>query len=319
MGSWDRPSNFRFQTRRTLRPHHLRRPNRPHLLRPKRRRNHRRRRAQCHRTRQARPHCRTRRKPCAYPAWPPAARHPRSRPGRHAALLPSRRQTPSPKASPSNSPPPEPSPTTGLLATSVPPGWATGTSAARTRSSTGLPTDAALGSFYQVKGRQSNGLLVDGPNVEVIVGYSRDHDRNVGAGTFTTKLGNRQDPLPPRPRTSTPSCNNASSPTPSAGSPHNYVSQICHPERSSFAVRRICAVEGPRSTLSHPYLSDHSAPNQTATSLHSLRPRYHKPPMTGLRESQLLQAADLLLDARRTGDTITDLPGELQPADIAEA
>ena len=54
----------------------------------------------------------------------------------------------------------------------------------------GLPINAALGGFYQVKGRPSNGLLVDGPNVEVIVGYSRDHDRKVGAGTFTTKLGN---------------------------------------------------------------------------------------------------------------------------------
>jgi beta-galactosidase len=53
----------------------------------------------------------------------------------------------------------------------------------------GMPTDAALGSFYQVKGRQSNGLLVDGPNVEIVVAYSRDHDRRIGAGTFTTKLG----------------------------------------------------------------------------------------------------------------------------------
>ncbi len=53
----------------------------------------------------------------------------------------------------------------------------------------GLPSDQAMGGFYQVKGRQSNGLLIDGPNVEVIVGYSRDHDRFVGAGTFTTKLG----------------------------------------------------------------------------------------------------------------------------------
>jgi beta-galactosidase len=53
----------------------------------------------------------------------------------------------------------------------------------------GLPTNAALGSFYQIKGRQSNGLLVEGKDVEVIVGYSRDHDRKVGAGTFTTRLG----------------------------------------------------------------------------------------------------------------------------------
>ncbi|MDE2267363.1 MAG: glycoside hydrolase [Alphaproteobacteria bacterium] len=53
----------------------------------------------------------------------------------------------------------------------------------------GLPVDQAMGVHYQVHGRQANGLLVDGPNVDVFVGYSRDHDRRVGAGTFTTKLG----------------------------------------------------------------------------------------------------------------------------------
>jgi 2-keto-4-pentenoate hydratase len=41
--------------------------------------------------------------------------------------------------------------------------------------------------------------------------------------------------------------------------------------------------------------------------------------MTGPREAILLEAADLLLDARRTGHTLTDLPPELQPADLAEA
>jgi hypothetical protein len=57
----------------------------------------------------------------------------------------------------------------------------------------GLPVNQAMGNFYQVPGRQSNGLLIDrapdGAPIEVLVGYSRDHDRNVGAGTFTTKLG----------------------------------------------------------------------------------------------------------------------------------
>jgi len=53
----------------------------------------------------------------------------------------------------------------------------------------GLPTNQALGGFYQTPGRPSNGLLVDGPNVEIVVAYSRDHDRNIGAGTFTTTLG----------------------------------------------------------------------------------------------------------------------------------
>jgi hypothetical protein len=53
----------------------------------------------------------------------------------------------------------------------------------------GLPVDQAMGIHYQVRGRESNGLLVDGPAVEVIAAYSRDHDRRIGAGTFTTRLG----------------------------------------------------------------------------------------------------------------------------------
>jgi beta-galactosidase len=53
----------------------------------------------------------------------------------------------------------------------------------------GMPVDQAMGFHYQAKGRQSNGLLVDGPNVEIIAAYGRDHDRNIGAGTFTTRLG----------------------------------------------------------------------------------------------------------------------------------
>jgi beta-galactosidase len=53
----------------------------------------------------------------------------------------------------------------------------------------GLPINQVMGIHYQTKGRQANGLLVDGPNVEIITAYSRDHDRNIGAGTFTTKLG----------------------------------------------------------------------------------------------------------------------------------
>ncbi len=54
----------------------------------------------------------------------------------------------------------------------------------------GLPVNQAMGIHYQTKGREANGLLVDGPNVEIIAAYSRDHDRKIGAGTFTTKLGN---------------------------------------------------------------------------------------------------------------------------------
>ena len=53
----------------------------------------------------------------------------------------------------------------------------------------GMPVDQAMGIHYQVPGRQANGLLVDGPGVEIVAAYSRDHDRRIGAGTFTTKLG----------------------------------------------------------------------------------------------------------------------------------
>jgi hypothetical protein len=53
----------------------------------------------------------------------------------------------------------------------------------------GMPVNQAMGGFYQTQGRQSNGLLVGGRDVEIVVGYSRDHDRQVGAGTFTTRLG----------------------------------------------------------------------------------------------------------------------------------
>jgi 2-keto-4-pentenoate hydratase len=41
--------------------------------------------------------------------------------------------------------------------------------------------------------------------------------------------------------------------------------------------------------------------------------------MTGAREQQLTDAADLLLDARRTGTPIVDLPAELRPESLEEA
>jgi beta-galactosidase len=49
----------------------------------------------------------------------------------------------------------------------------------------GLPVDCAMSIEYQVKGSDSNGLIVDGDGVEIIAAYSRDHDRKIGAGTFT--------------------------------------------------------------------------------------------------------------------------------------
>jgi hypothetical protein len=53
----------------------------------------------------------------------------------------------------------------------------------------GLPTNCAMGSYYQVPVSSSCGVLLEGKNVEVFAGYSRDHDRNVGAASFTAALG----------------------------------------------------------------------------------------------------------------------------------
>jgi beta-galactosidase len=53
----------------------------------------------------------------------------------------------------------------------------------------GLPVDCAMGSYYQVPVSNSGALIVDGKGVEVLAGYSRDHDRNIGAGSFIAPLG----------------------------------------------------------------------------------------------------------------------------------
>jgi hypothetical protein len=57
----------------------------------------------------------------------------------------------------------------------------------------GMPVDQAMGIHYQARGNESNGLLVErapgGAEVEIVAAYSRDHSRQIGAGTFTTRLG----------------------------------------------------------------------------------------------------------------------------------
>ncbi|MEJ0042309.1 MAG: hypothetical protein WDM81_08870 [Rhizomicrobium sp.] len=40
----------------------------------------------------------------------------------------------------------------------------------------GMPSNQAMGLYLQTHGRQANGLVVDGPDVDVFVGYGRDHD-----------------------------------------------------------------------------------------------------------------------------------------------
>ncbi|HVU34749.1 MAG TPA: hypothetical protein VHE61_15055 [Opitutaceae bacterium] len=52
-----------------------------------------------------------------------------------------------------------------------------------------MPVNQAMGLLYQVKSGGSNGWRVDGDGVEVVAGYGRDHDRHLGAGTLTAKLG----------------------------------------------------------------------------------------------------------------------------------
>jgi hypothetical protein len=53
----------------------------------------------------------------------------------------------------------------------------------------GLPIDRAMSIEYQVRSSDSNGLIVDGPGVEIVAAYSRDHDRKIGAGTFVARKG----------------------------------------------------------------------------------------------------------------------------------
>ena len=52
----------------------------------------------------------------------------------------------------------------------------------------GLPVNQAMSIHYQVKGGGSNGWIIEGDGVEIVAAYSRDHDRKIGAGTFTAKL-----------------------------------------------------------------------------------------------------------------------------------
>ena len=52
----------------------------------------------------------------------------------------------------------------------------------------GLPVNEVLHGDYQIPVWDSYGLLVDGTGVEVIAGYGRDHDTDLGAATFTAKL-----------------------------------------------------------------------------------------------------------------------------------
>jgi len=51
----------------------------------------------------------------------------------------------------------------------------------------GIPADMAASVWHQIEGQPSNGLIVDGEGIEVIAAYSRDHDRHMGASSFTVR------------------------------------------------------------------------------------------------------------------------------------
>ena len=53
----------------------------------------------------------------------------------------------------------------------------------------GIPADTAAGVLHQIDGQASNGLIVAGEGVEVIAGYSRDHDRRTGAASLIARRG----------------------------------------------------------------------------------------------------------------------------------
>jgi beta-galactosidase len=58
----------------------------------------------------------------------------------------------------------------------------------------GLPVNRVLGIHYQANGKKSNGLLIEraegAPDPEVVLGYSRDHARKIGAASLLCRLGN---------------------------------------------------------------------------------------------------------------------------------
>jgi hypothetical protein len=51
----------------------------------------------------------------------------------------------------------------------------------------GIPADMAAGVWHQIPAQPSNGLIVAGDGIEVIAAYSRDHDRRLGAASFTVR------------------------------------------------------------------------------------------------------------------------------------
>jgi hypothetical protein len=53
----------------------------------------------------------------------------------------------------------------------------------------GLPVNEVMKGDYQAAVQACYGVMVDGPGVAIVAAYSRDHSRQIGAITFTAKLG----------------------------------------------------------------------------------------------------------------------------------
>jgi hypothetical protein len=53
----------------------------------------------------------------------------------------------------------------------------------------GLPADRALTSDFQIPVDGTSGVVIEGRDVEVFIGYGRDHDRSIGAAGFAARLG----------------------------------------------------------------------------------------------------------------------------------
>jgi beta-galactosidase len=53
----------------------------------------------------------------------------------------------------------------------------------------GLPSGQTMKSEYQIPLEGTAGVLVDGRDLDVFIGYGRDHDRNIGAAAFSVRLG----------------------------------------------------------------------------------------------------------------------------------
>ncbi len=53
----------------------------------------------------------------------------------------------------------------------------------------GLPVNQAMKSYYQASVNGSDGLMLEGENIDAFIGFGRDHDTNIGVAGFTVNAG----------------------------------------------------------------------------------------------------------------------------------